>query len=694
MARDPRYDVLFTPIKIGPKTAKNRFYQVPHCNAMGYTEHHGDVEHRRVKAEGGWGVISTEQCSIHPSSCAAPYGERRLWNADHVTQLREWCDAVHEHGTLAAVELVHNGIGFSNRKTKEYPMGPSHNMVHYNWDPIQGRQMDKADIKEFRRWQAEASKRAVECGFDIVYVYAAHDIALPQSFLSPHTNHRTDEYGGSVENRARIIGELLEDTKEAVGDQAAVALRLAVDEMRGPDGIQWQEEGQAVVEMYSHLTDLFDVNISDWAEDSATSRFSKEGNQEPYIAFVKQKTDKPVVSVGRFTSPDTMVSQIERGITDIIGAARPSIADPFLPKKIEEGRNEDIRECIGCNICVSTENSSSLFRCSQNPTAGEEWRRGWHSEKIAPKESDNGVLIVGAGPAGLECARALGLRGYDVHLCEARDDVGGRVTFESGLPGLAEWARVRDYRKGQIDKMKNVEVHTGAELSAQDVLDYGAEVVVIATGASWRRDGVAYANGHAIPGCDGKRVYTPDDIRNGKKLEGPVIVFDDDHYYIGGVIAEQLRAEGHEVTIVTPLMELSRWTEYTLEVEKIQSQILSQGIKLIKDHNIVSIGDNSIEIANVYHSETRENLSYQSLVLATSRVPNDTLYQELAADPAKLETAGIVKLARIGDMVAAGTIQHAVYEGHRFARELDSKEDAGDLPYKIEQVRLESAAAE
>ncbi len=691
MARDPRYDVLFTPMKIGPKIAKNRFYQVPHCNAMGYTEHHGDIAHRRMKAEGGWAVICTEQCSIHPTSCAAPYGERRLWNDDYAEQLRGWVDTMHEYGALAAVELVHNGLGFSNRKTKEVPLGPSPNMVHYNWDPIMGREMDKADIKEFRRWQVEAAIRAVNVGYDLVYVYAAHDIALPQHFLSPHTNHRTDEYGGSVENRARLIGELLEDTKEAVGDRAAVALRFAVDENRGEHGIRWQEEGQAVVEMFADLPDLWDVNISDWAYDSATSRFADEGFQEPYIAFVKQKTKKPVVSVGRFTSPDTMVSQINRGITDFIGAARPSIADPFLPTKIEEGRNEDIRECIGCNLCVASENTTSLFRCSQNPTAGEEWRRGWHPEKIEPKGSDNGVLIVGAGPAGMECARALGLRGYTVHLVEGRDELGGRVTRESALPGLAAWGRVRDYRQSQIAKLKNVEVHTGSELTAQDVLDYGAETVILATGAHWRRDGAAYANTHPVSGSDGNKVFTADDVMDGKSLEGPVVVFDDDHYYMGGVIAEKLRAEGHEVTIVTPLMELSRWTEYTLEMEKIMSQVLSMGIELITDHNIAHIGDNNIEIYNVYHDELRQHLPYQSLVMATSRLPNDALYKELSAAPEKLAAAGITTLTRIGDCVAASTIQHAVYEGHRAARELDAGAIA-DVPYKVEQVRLERAA--
>jgi dimethylamine/trimethylamine dehydrogenase len=692
MARDARYDILFTPIKIGPKTAKNRFYQVPHCDAMGYGEHHGDVAHRKVKAEGGWAVISTEQCSIHPSSCAAPYGERRLWDDDYAAQLRDWVDTMHEGGALTAVELAHNGMGFSNRKTKERPLGPSSITVHYNWDPMMGKAMDKADIRELRRWQVEAAKRAVDVGFDIVYVYAAHDIALPQHFLSPHSNHRTDEYGGSVENRARLIGEMLEDTKEAVGDKAAVALRLAVDEMRGSHGITWQEEGQAVVEMFAELPDLWDVNISDWSQDSQTARFSEEGFQEPYIAFVKQKTSKPVVSVGRFTSPDTMVSQIERGIQDFIGAARPSIADPFLPKKIEEGRNEDIRECIGCNICVAAENTTSIFRCTQNPTAGEEWRRGWHPEKIAKKGSDDGVLIVGAGPAGLECARALGRRGYTVHLVDSSPEVGGRVNFESSLPSLSTWGRVRDYRKGQIAKMKNVEVHTGVTLSAQDVLDYGAEVVVIATGSHWRRDGMSYSNAHPISGWDGKRVYTPDDIMNGKELDGPVVVFDDDHYYMGGVIAEKLRAAGNEVTIVTPLMELSRWTEYTLEMEKIMNRILSMGIEIVANHNIVSIGDNSIEIANVYHDERRQNLGYQSLVLTTSREPNDALYQELAADPDKLKEAGITKLSRVGDCVGPSTLQFAVFDGHRFAQELDA-EPTSDVPYKIEQVRLERAIA-
>src|SRR6202030_2179465 len=155
------------------------------------------------------------------------------------------------------------------------------------------------------------------------------------------------------------------------------------------------------------------------ATDCAPSRFTAEGSHEPVIDFVKRLTTKPVVGVGRFTSPDTMVSQIRRGVLDLIGAARPSIADPFLPKKIDAGDIDDIRECIGCNVCVSGDYTMTPIRCTQNPTMGEEWRKGWHPEAVPPRSGDDSFLIVGAGPTGLECARLLGRRGCSGHLAAA-----------------------------------------------------------------------------------------------------------------------------------------------------------------------------------------------------------------------------------------------------------------------------------
>ncbi len=331
--RNLRYDVLFESVQIGPVTAPNRFYQTPHATGMGHTSPNASAALRSIKAEGGWGVVCTEYCSIHPTSEDSPYAYLTLWDEDDVEALSLTADAIHEHGALAGIELWHGGQHCINKQMREPAMSPSE-LSSYFVQPQQSRIMDKSDIAEFRRSQVDAARRAQRAGFDIIYVYAGHGY-LPFQFLSSLTNRRTDEYGGPLENRVRLVREMIEDTKNAVGDTCAVAVRLAVDELHGPAGITSEGEGREIVEMLADLPDLWDVNLAgDLGYDSRSSRFSAEGFQEEHIAFVKSMTNKPVVSVGRFTSPDTMVSQIKRGVQDFIGAARPSIADPFLPKKI------------------------------------------------------------------------------------------------------------------------------------------------------------------------------------------------------------------------------------------------------------------------------------------------------------------------------------------------------------------------
>src|SRR6202047_3007699 len=292
--------------------------------------------------------------------------------------------------------------------------------------------MDAHDIRALLSWQAQAARRARLAGFDIVYVYAGMGY-LPYEFLLSEWNQRTDAYGGSVRNRVRIVRELLEATHEAVAGKCAVALRISLEELRTRASAVAASEAHEVVELLADVPDLWDVKMDSSPTDCPPSRFAPEGSHEPVIDFVKKLTRKPVVGVGRFTSPDTMVGQIRRGVLDLIGAARPSIADPFLPKKIDEGREPDIRECIGCNICISSWHDSVPVRCTQNPTIGEEWRREWHPERIAPAGSPSSVLVVGAGPAGLECALSLGRRGYEVSLAEAGGGIGGRVGLRRRL---------------------------------------------------------------------------------------------------------------------------------------------------------------------------------------------------------------------------------------------------------------------
>ena len=683
MTRDPRYDVLFEPVKIGPVTARNRFYQVPHCNGMGRTFPSSMAAMRGVKAEGGWAVISTEQIDIHPTSDISPSSEGRLWSDQDVPYLARMCDAVHEHDSLALIELTHNGKFAPNLYSREVPMFPSHMPVVGS--PWQCRAMDKSDIRDYRRWHLEAVKRSKEAGFDIICCYAGHNLSLAGQFMLPRYNKRTDEYGGSLENRIRLFRELIADAKDAVGDTMGVVARFAVDELRGAEGMEFEKEGREIIEMMAEEPDLWDVNVSEWANDSVTSRFADEGFQESFISFVKDVTTKPVVAVGRYTSPDRMVSLVNKGVIDMIGAARPSIADPFLPKKIEEGRIDDIRECIGCNICVAWDIHKAPMRCTQNPTKGEEWRKGWHPERIAPKANDDSILIIGAGPAGLEAARAAAERGYSVTLAEAREELGGRVTRECNLPGLSAWGRVRDYRVHRIQQMANVEIFQGSELDAAQVLEFGANQVAIATGAHWRKDGYGSAHQFPIPGADGANVLTPDDVMDGVVPNGPVVVYDDEHYYMGAVVAEKLRGDGLEVVLVTTDSKVSSWTDATLEQHRIQARIIELGIEIVTNYKLDKVNSGTIELSCLYSGQTR-SINAASIVMVTSRVPDDALFHALMAEEQKFADAGLQGVKRIGDCYGPSIIAAAVYEGHRFARELGT--EPADIPYRRELTEL------
>jgi dimethylamine/trimethylamine dehydrogenase len=673
------YDILFEPVRIGPKIAPNRFYQVPHCNGLGYLRPRSHAAMRGVKAEGGWGVVCTEEVEIHPSGDIAPCIEGRIWDDHDVAGHRLMTSAVHSHGALAGIELTHAGLDAANQFSHLTPIGPSSQGVlgGTGFEPVQTRAMTRGDFADVRRWHRKAAQRARDAGFDIVYCYAAHGLTLPMQLLSRRHNDRTDVYGGSVVNRVRFLRELIEDTLDAVGDDCAVAVRLAVDELLGPAGITHDGEGAEIVGMLAELPDLWDVNISDWSNDSATSRFAPEGHQEQYIAFVKSLTSKPVVGVGRYTSPDAMVSAVRRGVLDLIGAARPSIADPFLPAKIRQGRTGSIRECIGCNICVATDPMGLPIRCTQNPTMGEEWRRGWHPERIAPAAKSVDVMVVGAGPAGLEAARALGQRGHRVQLLDARPEVGGRVTREALLPGLGPWRRVVEWRRGAIAELPAVEVFPASPMIAEDVLDSGARHVVVATGATWRRDGRGRTTSLPIAGHGQPDVFTPDDVLDDLESgqwripAGRVVVYDDDHYVMGGLLAELLAGHGHEVDLITPAPLVSHWTQFTLEQERIEHRLRSLGVQIHTRTTLRSIAPDHVVAEAVIDGRT-STLPRGSVVLVADRLPRTDLYEELV--PA-LADGRLDSLQLIGDADAPGLIAQAVFGGHRAARQFGEPVD-------------------
>ena len=400
------------------------------------------------------------------------------------------------------------------------------------------------------------------------------------------------------------------------------------------------------------------------------------------LSFVKKLTSKPVVGVGWFTSPDIMAKQINDGILDFVGAARASIADPFLPNKLKEGREDDIRECIGCNICASCYNQGIPVRCTQNPSMGEEWRRDWHPEKIKSKSSDDSVLIIGGGPAGLEATLSLARRGYSVAIADSEKELGGRINMESKLPGMTSYKRVVDYRVNQINQLNNVDVFLDNTLSPDDVLELGFDHVVTATGSIWKP---SIMDEKSAPVLVDKTntIFTPEDVLNGCELKSPVIVFDFDYYYMGGLMAEFIKDLGHEVMIITPFDKVSPWSFNSNEIDDIELRLLEKDIRVLTQHRIITVEDSSVKtIQKVSHEEN--DIDRGSLVLVGFRKQNDSLYNQLNSSEAALKASGIKSLQNIGDSNAPGAVVHAVYAGHLYANTFDQEDTNSSDDFKLE----------
>ena len=545
--------------------------------------------------------------------------------------------------------------------------------------------MDRSDLANVRRWHRIAAHRAVQAGFDIVYVYVGHSLTVFTDFLSPRINRRTDAYGGSIENRTRLLREVLDEVRDEVaGEKCAVAVRLCVDEQYGDDAIT-AEDGRATVEMLAEVPDLWDVNVGGH-DDMLGSRFRKEGWQEPGVAFVKQVTTKPVVGVGRFTSPDTMVSMVRRGVLDFIGAARPSIADPFLPAKIEEGRPEDIRECIGCNVCPRVEHPHRAHPLHPEP----DHDRGV-APRLAPRE-DRGT--------GLRCPRA-GRRGAAPPAWRRRGRPGREATRwrsprpapgsavistrSRGCPGSREWIRVRDWRIGQLTSSRTSRSTSTASSTPHRCANSASSTWWSRPGRAGRRDGVGTENFRPVPGHDRPSVLTPDDVLAGAEVVSPVVLFDNDTYVVGGCVAEKLAREGHDVTLVTPFAQVSPWTQWTIELPHVQPPALSRRECASSPTTTWPPSTTArVEVAGV-HGEPARTIDAATVVLVTMREPNDALYRALRDDRDALDAAGIRSLRAIGDCHAPGLLSEAVFSGHEAARLLDGP-DVTDLPFRIEQV--------
>jgi dimethylamine/trimethylamine dehydrogenase len=422
-------------------------------------------------------------------------------------------------------------------------------------------------------------------------------------------------------------------------------------------------------------------SITDRSADIAPARCDDESWQLPWTGRVREATAKPIVGVGRLTSPERMVEIVESGVWDLIGAARPSISDPFLPRKIEEGRLDEIRECIGCNVCLARALDHHQIACTQNPTAGEEYRRGWHPERFErAANADRAVLVIGGGAAGMECALVLGRRGMRrVHLVDAAPAVGGYAALVSQLPGLALWAHVVDWRTRQLARLPNVEVLTGTPLDADAVRSFGAEIVVVATGARWATDGLNHLTHAPIPGAERAHVLTPERVLAGEEPAGEsLLVYDCEGYFMGVGVAELHAARGRHVRYVTPLPVVGPFLDHTEEGIPVRQRLADHlGVDWAVETELAEIGAGDCLLRAFGRERT---VAADAVVLVTARVSNDGLYRRLLDDPGPLEA-----VYAIGDCVAPRLTADCVFDGHRLAREIDSPHPRRPLPYVRER---------
>jgi len=648
---------LWTPLQLGPVTARNRIVFSAHLTNYARngkpTEQHS--AYYAARAAGGAGLIITEEHSTHPTDW--PY-EKLIhgFHRDVIPGYRNITSAVHQHRTPIFAQINHNGGQASSMYSRLPVWAPSAVA-----DPL-FREVPKAvtqsDIDDIIAGYVTVAENCAEGGFDGIELQCSHS-SIVRGFLSPATNKRTDQYGGSLANRARLLLDISVAVRKAIGNDLALGVRLCGDEFI--EGGTTIDEAIEVAKLVEAAGNVDYINTSIGVATASLFMIEASMHIPPgYATFIpsaiRKAVDLPVVGVGRFKDPQQAERALADGHCDLVGVVRGQIADPDFAAKARAGATEDIRLCLSCNQeCVGRMGLNRWLGCIENPQTGREaeWKATQHV-KLSPTPTN--VLVVGAGPAGLQAAIAAARNGHRVTVLEKEDTAGGQVRLAASVPNRAEFG---DLIRNQLTECKRLGVAIEYGVSAWPglVLERNAQHVVVATGAEPQQPWWVAGEGVTIGVADVRHV-----LEGSADPFGTVVIIDEIGFHHATSVAELLADRGCDVEIVTPGMVVGQDLGITLDMENWLIRAHAKGIAQSTD--LVPMGLAGNELTLLHHpTGTNVTRTPDWVVLAVPPQPVEWLYHDLSLNTA-LRDAGVT-VSRVGDAVAPRRAHAAVIDGER-----------------------------
>ena len=658
-----RYPHLFSPLDIGNTTVRNRLMQTAHGKAYSVRNlvSQRDYDYKVARAAGGVGLMITGSRPVHPTG--AQRGATLAYLREGIPFDRRLTAAVQDHGAVIFGQLAHVGMMMPSDANDDPRVLWSASAIPSPHPSEMAKEMEPEDMDELvesYRYSAEIIRAG---GYQGVELHFAHSYLIHQ-FLSSMFNHRTDEYGGPVENRLRLPMRIIGAVRSAVGADYVVGVRLGMTD--------FLEGAHDVSDTIAVVTALRDSGHVNYVSLSAAG-FNKgleiapsdvpSGHMVGMAAEVKAAVPGLVTfAIGGLNDPAQADEMVRTGQADMVAMTRTMIADPEYSNKVREGREGEVYRCIRANQgCISRVFRGLAVACTVNPATGREGQLGAHTSKRAA--TPRRWLVIGGGPAGLKAAEGLGRAGHDVLLVEAGDRLGGQVNLAMETPGRETFGWIVTDLRTHLEKL-GVEIRLGVRATASLVEQEGPHGAVVATGALPGRDGYSHAAPltRRIPGAGLPHVVTPWEVLgNGHASRGRVVVLDGDGSRYAAGTTEVLLDRGAEVILVSPSPDLFPATVTTLDRSFVYQRLFSKGLSYRLNSWVSEIGKGTVTAYNLYSGKVEMLNAISSVVLITGRVADDSLYKELKGN--------IEHLHRIGDCVAPRSLDHAIYEGFMAGRE-------------------------